>query len=59
MIFHINVWRFYVSQNHIKDAQWIMPSIDTDSAIFRKTFTYEGTGQAVITSQAWDISCFI
>lgn len=31
-----------------KDAQWIMPSIDTDSAIFRKTFTYEGTGQAVI-----------
>ncbi|MFA5340911.1 MAG: family 78 glycoside hydrolase catalytic domain [Clostridia bacterium] len=32
-----------------KDAQWIMPSTDVDSAIFRKTFIYDGEQKAVIT----------
>ncbi|NLF35931.1 MAG: hypothetical protein GX584_02110, partial [Clostridiaceae bacterium] len=32
-----------------KNAHWIMPSMDMDSAIFRKTFINKGCNKAVMT----------
>ena len=47
MSFHFVFGDIMYHKTIFKDAQWIMPSMDTDS-VFRKKFTYEGSGKAMI-----------